>query len=121
MPGGVSSMDSIGDKPVSSKEHKQYRSVAGITNHMARWSRQDVQNAQRAISQHLNGPTKTCMLAQEMLTNFIVATKNRGYTIRPDQPNGWDGTKNFLFKIHVESDSDYAKDPSRRSVSCGAT
>ena len=73
------------------------------------------------ISQFLEAPTQKCLDAQKRLTNFIVATKDRGYTIKPDDPGGWDGKSNYVFTISGESDSEYAKDPSRRSVNSGAT
>jgi hypothetical protein len=53
--------------------------------------------------------------------NYIVSTKDRGYTIRPDNPGSWDRTRDYLFFITGESDSNYAKDHSRRSVNGGCT
>ena len=64
---------------------------------MALWSRPDVQNAQREISQFLQGPTKLCMKAQDCLTKFIVSTPERGYTIKLENPGRWDGTANCMF------------------------
>ena len=88
---------------------------------MALWLRPDVQNTQREVSQFLQGPTKLCMKAQDRLTEFIVFTRDRGYTIKPDDPGRWDGTADYMFRIQGESDSEYAKDPSQRSVNSGAT
>ena len=120
-PGSVLADEAVGDQPATNKEHERYRSIAGITNHMVRWSRKDCQNAQREISQFLQKPTKACLAAQDRLTDFIVGTAERGYTIKPDNPGKWDGTRDYSFKIVGESDSEYAKHPSRRSVNSGAT
>ena len=61
------------------------------------------------------------MAAQRRMIDFIVGTETRGYTIKPDNPGSWDGSLDYVFKISGESDSEYAKDPSRRSVNSGAT
>ena len=66
-------------------------------------------------------PTEVCVEAQERLTRFIVTMKERGYTISPDDPGQWDGTSNHQFIITGESDSEYAKDLSCRSINSGAT
>ena len=55
------------------------------------------------------------------MTDFIVGTAKRGYTVKPENPGKWDGTRDYLFKIVGESDSEYAKHPSCRSVNSGAT
>jgi hypothetical protein len=62
-----------------------------------------------------------CKRLQENICNYIISTKERGYTICPDNPRTWDGTRDFLFFITGESDSNYAKDHSRRSVNGGCT
>ena len=38
-----------------------------------------------------------------------------------DHAGEWDGIRDYLFKIRRESNSEYAKDPSRRSVNAGCT
>ena len=120
-PGSVLALEAKDGEPATAEEHARYRSVAGITNHMAQWTRIDVQNAQREVCQFLDKPTKECLEYQDRLTNFLVATENRGHTIMPDHAGEWDGTRDYLFKVRGESDSEYAKDPSRRSVNAGCT
>ena len=39
----------------------------------------------------------------------------------PDGAWEWDGTQNYLFKIHGESNSEYTKDPLWQSVNAGCT
>ena len=119
--GSVLVVDAKGNNIVDAKAHAQYRSIAGITNHMAQWSRPDIQNAQYEISQFLQAPTEECVEAQERLTRFIVTTKERGYTISPDDPGKLDGTSNYQFVITGESDFEYIKDLSCRSINSGAT
>jgi hypothetical protein len=65
--------------------------------------------------------TRKCIYHLDRLCNYIVSMNERGYTIRPDNPGTWDGTRYFLFFITGESDSNYAKDHSRRSVNVGCT
>jgi hypothetical protein len=65
--------------------------------------------------------TRKCIDHLDRLCNYVVSTRERGYTIRPDNPGTWDGTRDFLFYIEGESDSNYAKDHSRRSVNAGCT
>ena len=55
---------------------------------------------------------------------YCVGTKDRGLTLKPNRK--WDGNPDFEFDIRGQSDSDYAKDESARSLSgystfvCGA-
>ena len=120
-PGSVLADEAIGDQTATEEEHKQYRLIARITNHMVCWSRKDCQNAQRKILQFFHQPTKTCLEAHDRLTNFIVGTPKCDYTIKPENSGKWDGTRDYLFKIVGESDSEYAKHPSCRSINSGAT
>ena len=48
-PGSVLALEAKDGEPATAEEHARYRSVAGITNHMAQWTRIDVQNAQREV------------------------------------------------------------------------
>jgi hypothetical protein len=120
-PGSVLTVDALNDEEISDAEQKRFRSITGMLNHMVRWSRLDCQNATRECSQFMQKATKKCIDHLDRLCNFIVSTKERGYTIRPDKPGTWDGTRDFLFYITGESDSNYAKDHSRRSVNGGCT
>jgi hypothetical protein len=120
-PGSVLAVDAIDDEEVTEAEQTRFRSITGMLNHMVRWTRLDCQNACRECSQFMQKATKKCSEHLDRLCNYIVSTKNRGYTIRPDNPGTWDGTRNYLFKISGESDSNYAKDPTRRSVNGGCT
>ena len=95
--------------------------IACYTNHMVQWTRIDTQSAQREVCQFLDKPTKECLEYQNQLTNFLVSTKSCGHTIMPDGAWEWDGTQNYLFKIHGESNSEYIKDPLRQSVNAGCT
>ena len=77
-------IESEGGEPAKNKEHARYQSIGGITNHMAQWTRIDLQNAQRKVCQFLDKPTKECLEYQDRLTNFSVFTENHRHTILPD-------------------------------------
>ena len=50
------------------------------------------------------------------LMKYLVATKNRGLVLSPDTV--WNGSREFKFRIHRRSDSDYvANTDDRQSVS----
>ena len=54
--------------------------------------------------------------------NFIVATRLLGFTFKPDRPNSWDGKRDSrLFIIMGNSDLEYAKHSSWKSVNAGIT
>lgn len=62
----------------------------------------------------MSGATKKHMSAMLRVMKYCVATAKRGLLLKPK--GIWDGTKDFLFRIKGKSDSEYAKDESRRSV-----
>ena len=54
--------------------------------------------------------------------NFIVATRMLGFTFKPDRPHSWDGKRDSrIFIIMGKSNSEYAKQSSRKSVNAGIT
>ena len=95
--------------------------MLGIIDHIVRWNRKDYQNVMWKILEFLDAPTQKCLNAQKRLIYFIVATKDRGYIIKTDDPGGWDGTSNYVFKISGESYLEYAKDQYRCSINNRAT
>ena len=44
-PGSVLVIESEGGEPAKNKEHARYQNIVGTTNHMAQWTRIDLQNA----------------------------------------------------------------------------
>ena len=54
------------------------------------------------------------MKAMQRIMKYLVCTPERGLLLNPNKE--WDGTKNFEFEIVGMSDSEYAKDESRRSI-----
>ena len=86
---------------------------------MVRWSRPDLLNAVRELSCHMQSAGKKCFKALKRVMNFIVFTKDKGYTFKPRNPATWDGRRNEKFNIHGKYDSEYAKHSSRRSVNAG--
>ena len=49
-PDSVLALEAKDGELATAEEHARYQSVAGITNHMAQWTRIDVQNVQRSMS-----------------------------------------------------------------------
>ena len=89
--------------------------------HVVRHSRHDCINPTRECSGFMSNVKEACVAHMDDMCEFIVRTKDRGYIIKPDGPGSWDGTKDFLFKISGESDADWAKDPTRKSINSGCT
>ena len=105
------------DSKVGKVEHTYYRKGTGKLLHMTRWSRPEVQNAVRELARQGAMPTMAHVKAMHRAMEYCVATPDRGWLLSPRRK--WDGKdREFKFRIHGVSDSDYAKCPvSRRSVS----
>ena len=69
----------------------------------------------------MNDVRQACVVHMENMYNYILSTEDCGYMIKPEGPCKWDGTRDFLFKITGERNSDWAKDLSRISVNSGCT
>ena len=102
----------------------KFRSGVGKLLHLMKWSRPEVMNSVRELSRFMTGATTAHMKAMYRVMKYCLGTRNKGLTLKPNCK--WDGDPNFEFVITGHSDSDYAKDESRRSVSgystflCGA-
>jgi len=106
-------------------EQTKYRSGVGKLLHLMKWSRPEVMNSVRELSRFMTaGATTAHMKALYRVMNFCVATKDHGLTLKPKCK--WDGDPDFEFEIKGRSDSNFAKDESKKSVSgystflCGA-
>jgi hypothetical protein len=93
---------------------KKYRSGTGKMLHMMRWSRPDILNAVRECSKFMSGAWEVHMGAMKRIMRYVVNTAARGLKLSPNAE--WDGSQDFLFELEGWSDSEYAKDDSRRSV-----
>ena len=96
-----------------------FRSGIGKLLHMMRWSRPEVMNRVRECSRYMSGAVMAHIAAMKRTMRYVVATPNRGLTLKPF--GRWDGSKNYEFVIEGWSDSEYAKDASRRSVNGWST
>jgi hypothetical protein len=96
------------------ERQKKYRSGTGKLLHMMRWSRPDVLNAVRECSKFMSGAWENHMAAMQRIMRYVVNTAARGLKLCPNAE--WDGSQDFLFELEGWSDSEYAKDSSRRSV-----
>ena len=109
---------------VDCREQKTFRSGVGKLSHLKRWSRPEIGNAVRELTRMTGKAGMTHMTAMKRCMKCCLGTSERGLMLKPDAVQ--DGDPNFEFRINGKSDSDFAKDPSRRSVSgwstflCGA-
>ena len=78
-------------------------------------------NPVREQSSYMSNVVDAAVDDVDLTCHHAVATKNRGFIVKPDNPGSWDGTRNYLFKISGESDADWAKDPTRKSICSGCT
>jgi hypothetical protein len=99
---------------IKAKEQKKFRSGVGKLLHMMRWTRPEILNRVRELSRYMSGATKTHIAALHRAMKYCVDTAKRGLLLKPD--GIWDGTCEYLFRIKGKSDSEYAKDETRRSV-----
>jgi hypothetical protein len=81
---------------------------------MMRWSRPDILNAVRECSKFMSGAWEVHMGAMKGIMRYVVNTAARGLKLSPNAE--WDVSQDFLFELEGWSDSEYAKDDSRRSV-----
>jgi hypothetical protein len=102
----------------------KFRSGVGKLLHLMKWTRFDILNSVRELSRFMTGATTAHVKAMHRVMNFCLATRNKGYTVKPNCK--WNGDKDFKFVISGRSDSDHGKDESMKSVSgystflCGA-
>jgi hypothetical protein len=104
---------------LSSEEMKTYRSGVGKLLHMMRWTRPEILNAVRETSRFMSGAVEAHYVAMKRIMRYCVNTPERGLILKPE--GSWDGTKDFLFTITGNSDSEYAKDETRHSVNGWST
>src|SRR5687767_14171305 len=104
---------------LSYMDQRKYRSGVGKLLHMMRWSRPDVMNAVRETSKFMQEATGGHMAAMLRVMKYCVGTAKEGLVIKPRRD--WDGSKEYQFEIVGKSDSEYAKDDSRRSVNGWST
>ena len=96
-----------------------YRAAVGKLLHMMRWTRPEIMNSVRECSRYMTGAAEAHLLAAKRIMRYVVATDKRGLTLKPE--GIWDGSKDFLFDIEGWSDSEFAKDASRRSINGWST
>jgi hypothetical protein len=102
------------EKLMPKTEQKKYRSGVGKLLHMMRWTRPEIHNRVRELSRFMSGATSEHMAAMKKTMKYCVSTPMRGLKLNPTDV--WDGTREFKFKVKGKSDSEYAKDLTRKSV-----
>jgi hypothetical protein len=93
---------------------KVFRSGTGKLLHMMRWTRPEILNSVRELSRAMAGATLYHKQAMRRVMKYCVSTPDRGLLLKPT--GIWDGGAEFEFIINGKSDSEYAKDETRRSV-----
>ena len=104
---------------LSHEDQQTYRSGVGKMLHMMRWSRPDILNAVRDLSRFMSAATAANLKAMKRVMQYVVATPDRGLTLQPD--GVWNGSPSYEFEVSGMSDSEYGKDPSRKSVNGWST
>ena len=64
-------VDAQNEHPVNVKVYSICRSIVGITNHMAQWSRPDTHNAKCEVSQFVQPSTPSCIETNECMIHCI--------------------------------------------------
>jgi len=97
------------DEQLSNKQQTQFRSGVGVLLHMVRYSRPDALNRVRELSRGMQKASVEGYKALMRVMSYVVATKDLGFTFRPDHPNSWDGSRDRLFIVMGKSDSEFGK------------
>ena len=120
-PGSVLAFRAIDSPKSNAEDTKKLPSVIGMMLHVVRHSRPDCMNPTRELSSHMSNVVDVAVEHMDDMCHHVVATKDRGVIIAPDNPGSWNGTRDYLFIISGESDADWAKDPTRKSINSGCT
>lgn len=89
--------------------------------YVVRHSRPDLMNPVRELSSHTSNVVVAAVGDIDLTCHHAVATKDRGFITKPDNPGLWDGTRDYLFKISSESDVNWANNPTQKSICSGCT
>ena len=114
-PAEAGSVLAKGGTPLNNQDQTYIRKAIGKLLYQMQLSRACVSQSTRDLTKHMAEGTVEVKNAMHRAMECLVATPNRGVTLKPDCK--WNGSKDFKFKIRGWSETDYAKDPdTRRSV-----
>jgi hypothetical protein len=103
---------------LSSADMFTYRYGTGKLLHLMKWSRPEIGNSVRELSQYMSGAGLPHMKAMYQVMNYCLNTSDRGKVFKPRRTCKPEEMAKFEFVVEGYSDSDYAKDPIKhRSVS----
>ena len=103
-------------KQLSGTRQTKYRSGVGKLMHIMQYSRPEIYNSVRDLARHMTMAGDEHFEAMLRVMKYCVGTADRGLVLKPE--GEWDGKPDSIeFVISGRSDSDYAKDPSSKSVS----
>jgi hypothetical protein len=96
------------ESSLNSSELSKYRSGVGKLLHLMRWSRPDILNATREVSQFMSNANHAHLQAMHRILEYCVGTPERGLLLAPK--GMWDGKdKDYPLIIHGKCDAEHAK------------
>ena len=104
--GQVLSKGDDGAPALEPKAVTKYQSGTAICMFKMQWSRPDIFNATHDCARHMSDSYPSHQQALDHFMKYVIGTKNRGLVLSPTRI--WNGNKDFEFRIHGRSDSDYA-------------
>ena len=113
---GSTLQETTPESTLSNAETTKYRSGVGKLLHVMRWSRPDILNAAREVSQFMGRANPAHFQAMLRVLEYCVGTPERGLVLAPK--GEWDGKdKSYKFVISGRCDAEHAKcHETRRSV-----
>ena len=87
--------------------------------HIMRWPRPDILNSVRECSMMMSCTMESRIKSMKRIMKYVVTTADRGLMLKPNTV--WYGGRDLLFRVTGMSDSDYAKDYSKKSISGWST
>jgi hypothetical protein len=114
---GTTLQQTTEETTLDEKKHSKYRSGVGKLLHVMRWSRPDILNSVREVSQFMGtGANQAHYLSLNWILEYCIGTPNRGLVLAPS--GEWDGKdKSFKFIISGRCDAEHGKcQETRKSV-----
>ena len=112
--GQVLSLKDDGDGTVLDANAKTNQLATATNMYMLQRSCPDIFNTVRRLARHMTVPREAHVQALMTLIRYVVSTVNRGLVLASKEM----GSPEYKFKVHGQSDSDYAMNPDDcRSIS----
>ena len=102
---------------ISEEKATTYRSATATLMYIMQYSRPEIYNATRGQLRHMKEPREAHAKALQTRMKYVVFTKNRRLVLAPTTL--WNGEKDFKFRIHGRSGSDYTGNTDDRNSITG--